>query len=168
MKMYTFDDCAEQIEKSYEAIRAAGHEVAIVKGKKRVAEELAKNDDRQDYLQEDLFQEVRVAVAEMVKEGGGIITDLMFHNIPHDENSVVPPAGLLVVIECMAHGVPVMVCTDEDHHGKAVSWIYDGYIKMYRWLSDSAPPFGWVDNKDWDRAVALLAEMRAKMDAPTV
>jgi hypothetical protein len=175
MKMYSFDDKAEQVELSHAAIRVAGHEVAELDCETRVTEEfaVAKIGDQQ-YLMEDLFREIRVAVAEMAKEGGGIITDLMFHNTYHGEGALLPPAGLLVAMECVRHGVPVVVCTDEYHHGDAVSWIFDGFVRQFKdWRTDDhcreggdPPPFGWVEDKDWDKAVALLAAMRAKMDRP--
>jgi len=89
--------------------------------------------------------------------GGGIITDLMFHlSSPAEENIGQPPAGLLVALHAVAHGVPVVICTDAaevgGHHAKEISWIYDGYVNRL-W---GKCPFGWVEDKDYRKAVTLL------------
>ncbi|MHB8652192.1 MAG: hypothetical protein ACYC8S_03595 [Minisyncoccota bacterium] len=186
MKIYTFDDKAEQVEKSHEAVIGAGHEVACLRNSclgsiSRSAEKLATETDYGlgERLKARLFSEVRGAVRLMVQERGGIITDLMFHNKQHQAGAVLPPAGLLVVIHAIANGVPVVVCTDASetaghHHGEAIGWIFDGYVSQFKdWRpSDHCkdhsepPPFGWVEDKDWEKAISLLAAIRAKMDNP--
>lgn len=184
MKIYTFDDKAEQIEMSHAAITDAGHEVACHTNQwylPRVAERLAieVDYDKGRRLGQNLFSEIGCMVAKMQRENGGIITDLMFHNKQHQIGDALPPAGLLVVIHAIANGVPVVVCTDASeiaghHHGEAIGWIFDGYVSQFKdWrVSDHCkdhsrpPPFGWVEDKDWGKAVSLLAEMRNKMDNP--
>lgn len=183
MKIYTFDDKAEQVEKSHEAVISAGHEVArLPHSYPRSAEKLAAETDYRygEMLATKLFLEVEDAVQLMMQERGGIITDLMFHNKQHQAGAALPPAGLLVVIHAIARGVPVVVCTDASevagHHGEAIGWIFDGYVSRFKdWRPgdhckdhSKAPPFGWVEDKDWGKAVSLLAAMRAKMDSPPI
>ena len=161
MKMYVLEDKQVEQDKAVYAIRAAGHEVnpdgyimeilpynvaAAEKGRNRSS----------------VGELIRIAVDVAKEEGAGIITDMMFQTSPlADKDDPLPPGGLLVLIHALANGVPVVVCTDAaevgGHHAKALSWIHDGYIVPAKigWVL----PFGWVEDKDWDKAVALLAQM---------
>lgn len=84
---------------------------------------------------------------------------------PLVENDPIPPSGLLIIIQALAVGVPLVVCTNADdvggHHGQAMHWFYDGYILPT--IRRKIPlPFGWIENKDWDAAVKLLGQIHAQ------
>ena len=177
MEIYVFDDKAEQVEIANAAIAAAGPtpmadrkalSTLAMRMVLRSAENIAADGD--EGSGDDLFREITRAVERMKRQGGGIITDLMFHNT-HRLDHRMPPAGLLVVIQAIAAGVPVVICTNAaeegGHHSEAISWIFDGYVSKFQgWhSSETQCPFGWVEDKDWGKAVAMLADMRAKMDA---
>lgn len=169
MLMYVFDDKTAEIAKAKEAIVTAGHEIGCLPEHTGTAPKLASSTDNLRQIHSSgLFLEIVLAVKKMAKEGGGIITDLMFQNGPYPSQAI-PPAGLLIVIQALSAGVPVVVCTDAKevggHHAEAISWIFDGYISNFRWFSAAECPFGWIEDKDWGRAVAMLAEMRAKTTA---
>jgi hypothetical protein len=87
----------------------------------------------------------------------GVITDLMF---PARRNGIKEePNGLVVLTECIKEKLPVVVCSDTDHHDVA-------------WLNTVFPILGQVhpageipvilDKKDWEKSVTLLADLWAK------
>jgi hypothetical protein len=97
---------------------------------------------------------------KMVPDIDGILTDLFW--VPRCARGKNAPSGLLVVIHALIHNKPVVVCTsacDEDerwhHHGEAVGWLYDGYIRCI----DGVKPFGWIESKDWNAACKSLKQM---------
>ncbi|MDB4991828.1 MAG: hypothetical protein JWL75_73 [Parcubacteria group bacterium] len=81
-----------------------------------------------------------------------VLTDLMF---PMQEGGKEEPNGLLIIAKCIEKGLPVVVCSDTDHHD--VKWLCPVFP-----LLGKAHPAGQIpvilDKKDWDKAVALLAE----------
>lgn len=179
MKIFVIDDQAVNIEAAKEAIKAAGHEVGdtntedgFADSAVRLANKLANGTDRQvcDNVASSLFDEIRRAVTRAKEQKGGVITDLMFHNTGRQDPTI-PPAGLLVVIEAITAGVPVVVCTNAaevgGHHAEAISWIFDGYVWMFRrsLYEDTLCPFGWVEDKNWSEAIKLLVERHAKIGA---
>lgn len=177
MKIYAFDDKEQEMEKAHAAILGAGHELFPGRGKdyidiSRSAVELAQSKNEPSWTREGasdrLFYEIGYAIDEAKKTGGGIITDLMFHISSLHLDKALTPSGLLVVIHALSAGVPVVVCTDASevggHHAEAVSWIFDGYVSRFI-QKGRVPPFGWVEDKNWGEAVAMLAEMRSKMDS---
>lgn len=90
----------------------------------------------------------------------GVLTDLMWEHKVDGMDKAMKPMGLLVVIHALLVGKPVVVCTnagdcDGGHHGPDLSWIHDGYISYQ--LQSESQPFGWVENKDWNKAADLLA-----------
>lgn len=180
MKIFVIDDQAANIEDAKAAIEAAGHELGdtttdnrtFQDNAVRLANNLAAGESHQ-YCDRDanrLFDEIRRAVARAKEQKGGVITDLMFHNTGWPDRAM-PPAGLLVVIEAIAAGVPVVVCTNANefggHHAEAISWIFDGYVSMFwRIPHEGAPcPFGWVEDKNWSEAIKLLVERQARIEA---
>lgn len=87
----------------------------------------------------------------------GVITDLMF---PRDGNGTKEePNGLTVIAECIKLKLPVVVCSDTDHHD--INW-----LKPIFPILEQAHPAGRIprifDKKDWRRAVELLNEMTAQ------
>ena len=86
----------------------------------------------------------------------GVITDLMF---PPKRGAKEEPNGLGVMVMCIKSGIPVVVCSDTDHHDV-------GYLKTVFPILGSAHPKGEIpvilDNKDWDVAVASLLRLMTK------
>lgn len=83
-----------------------------------------------------------------LSKADGVVTDLCW-----EDN----PAGLMVVIEALALGKPVMVCTNgrTEDGGHANIGFVQSYVYTKNNLQTS-PPFGWVENKDWNEATAQL------------
>lgn len=118
MNILIVEDTSAERQKAQAAVIAAGHTPIL-------AENLAE------------------AIARF-PECEGIITDLHFSPYPNEgfEKSIreygyaenPPPAGLLVVITAIGTGKPVVICTDGHavggHHGKTLSWLYDGYMAV--------------------------------------
>ena len=179
MKIFVIDDQAANIEAAKAAILEAGHEVGdtttdlrFADNAVRLARKLTKGDSRQvcDDAADWLFDEIRLAVTRAKEQKGGVITDLMFYNTGRRDPAM-PPAGLLVVIEAITAGVPVVICTNAGevggHHAEAISWIFDGYVWMFGRspYKDTPCPFGWVEDKNWSEAIKLLVERQAKIGA---
>lgn len=100
----------------------------------------------------------RIKFLEEVGSTGmtGAITDLMF---PKTTGAKEEPNGLGVIVACIHSGVPVVVCSDTDHHDV-------GYLKTVFPVLSSAHPKGEIpvilDTKDWDAAVSLLLKQLAQ------
>lgn len=98
-----------------------------------------------------LFKQVQ-CISEGVDEVG-VITDLMF---PRETGGKEELNGLSIVAECIDAKVPVVVCSDTDHHEL-------GWLRPIFPLLERAHPAGKIpiilDKKDWGQAVALLAEV---------
>lgn len=96
----------------------------------------------------------------LINEVDGIVTDMFWNYSNHGEK----PSGLLVVIQAISLGKPIVVCTKagdyyEGHHGKELAFINDGYIST---TGRVLGPFGWNDEKDWRRAVNILSHQFKK------
>ena len=89
----------------------------------------------------------------MITAEVGVLTDLMF---PVEKGGEEEPNGLGVIAECIEAGVPVVVCSDTDHH--AVGWLRTTFP-----ILGKAHPIGNIpvilDTKDWVKAIGLLAEV---------
>lgn len=91
----------------------------------------------------------------------GVITDLYFNPFKgtwfdrHSQSSAYdsnpPVSGLLVVIDALKAGKPVVVCTSGDHHGESLAWIHDGFLNLR-----SLRAFGWDDRKNFESALDQL------------
>jgi hypothetical protein len=167
MQIYVIDDKGIEIEKACEAIKVNGHEVTAME--RSIISGMVEFFNRPENIDNtnrawSATREVFAAVAKMKAEGGGIITDMMFHLATASPDDPIPPSGLLVVLQAIAAGVPVVVCTDAaevgGHHAKALHWIFDGYICPAQ-IANIPVPFGWIENKDWDAAVKLLEQLHA-------
>lgn len=89
---------------------------------------------------------------------GGVITDLHFpeSDYMHPKNTPDLPCGLAVVAEAINNEMPVVVCSNIDHHfaeypRKVVATL--GRLNKF-----GPVPFG-MDSKNWDTAVATLANI---------
>lgn len=109
---------------------------------------------------------------ERMDEANGVITDFLFSPwglgarhfqerakaLGYYEN--MPPSGTIILIEAIVRSLPVVVCAEmykDDQPSFAspdYAWFYDGYLKSL--IRGSKMPFGWVPDKDWDKAVELL------------
>lgn len=76
-----------------------------------------------------------------------VVTDLMF---PASEGGKEAPWGLEVMTSCVQAGLPVVVCSDTDHHDI-------GWLKSIFPILGKAHPRGEIpvilDRKDWVRAI---------------
>jgi hypothetical protein len=177
MIIYPIDDKKEELVRANQAIKANGHELLWggsywdkIEDKYESLGKTYRFNDREHEKNPDItygmnlpYCEIEKAVDYMQHNKGGIITDLMFRTTPSGD--IFPPGGLLVVMHALGHGVPVVVCTNagefpDHHHGKELSWIYDGYIKHA--MNEGRLPFGWIENKDWVAAVKLLEQLHAQ------
>jgi len=83
----------------------------------------------------------------------GVITDLM---LPARKDMKDEPNGLIVISKCIEAGLPVVVCSDTDHHD--VAWLRPVFP-----ILGKAHPVGNIpvilDKKDWEKALNLLAEI---------
>jgi hypothetical protein len=170
-KIFVFDNKEINVDAAELAIKAAGHEMSEISWVPLqwfdVVERVADREPNIKVRNVRINQILSVA-REMIEQArsneGGIIVDLMFHMSPYggpDEK----PCGLLLALHAISRGVPVVICTQADevggHHSEAMSWIFDGYVArsiQEGWFC----PFGWVDNKDYAKAVKLLEERMAK------
>ncbi|MEK7637257.1 MAG: hypothetical protein AAB402_02610 [Patescibacteria group bacterium] len=99
----------------------------------------------------------------------GVITDLHFYpRVGHSGLDLAtvrklqqdpPPAGLAVVIWCVARGIPVVICTDSYHHGADVTWFND--VGLRAAFGDRGAPFSLSDacndgGENWNVALANL------------
>lgn len=83
----------------------------------------------------------------------GVITDLMF---PSDvEKNTEEPNGLVIIAKCIEEKLPVVVCSDTDHHDI-------GWLRPLFPILGQAHPLGNIpvilDKKDWEKASRLLKE----------
>jgi hypothetical protein len=80
----------------------------------------------------------------------GVITDLMF---PATKEGKEAPNGLQVIAQCIESAVPIVVCSDTDHHEVS-------YLRPIFPILAKAHPAGSIpvilDKKDWEQAVTLL------------
>jgi hypothetical protein len=85
-----------------------------------------------------------------------VVTDLMMPAREGGPDGVIP-AGVFIAFECIKRGIPVVVCTTYLHGMKDFGWIND-------LLRTAGVPV--VEDKNWDRAVELLAtEIKKKQEA---
>jgi len=99
----------------------------------------------------------RISFAKELGDKGmvisSVITDLMF---PANKGEKEEPNGLGVLATCIRDSLPVVVCSDTDHHDV-------NYLKDVFPILGSAHPRGKIpvilDKKDWDKAVAELLKM---------
>ena len=79
-----------------------------------------------------------------------VITDLMF---PMKVGGKEEPNGMRVLAECITIGLPVVMCSDTDHHD--VNYLMEVFPILAK-----AHPKGEIpvifDKKDWDKAVSEL------------
>ncbi|MDP2652307.1 MAG: hypothetical protein Q8O94_04165 [bacterium] len=169
MKILVIEDNKEELTKAKEIIEAMGHEVTIV--------------DVEEWTEYDhIGREVLGAISHDDRDWGGkidgIITDLNFKMLGTNGRSGITPSGLLVALHAASFGKPVVICTriedGESHHGKATSWIYDGYFLQLQLLAQNCgePEMfsccpGWVENKDWKKACEELEKKFAAQSSPS-
>lgn len=88
----------------------------------------------------------------------GVVTDLHFPESDHvhPKNTADTPCGLAVVAQAIERTIPVVVCSNIDHHHAEYPRIVIralGLTSTY-----GAVPFG-MDSKNWETAVAALAKI---------
>lgn len=156
LSILVIDDKPEERQKGEDAVRnaaAEAHRLVSVQG----------ND-----LAHDGFVDLGLAM-EDIRSGlvDGVITDLYFlaefagqhplrDFIKETYSKETPPTGLLIVLEAIAKGIPVVVCTDsgtEGHTAKELMWIVDLY-----WRQGGSKLFRMNWCKDWEAAAKELLE----------
>lgn len=173
MRILLVEDKAEEQEKALSAVLAAGHTLDDFQGERFEALKGMSNGVYNPKLFERWNRVYRYALngtfgmrpPQEEDKVEGIITDLHFHAAPNPKGSP-PAAGLLVVLDAIRAGIPVVVCTNSEevggHHAEALSWIFDGYVSTFKKWWEGGAPFGWVEDKDWAKAVSLLERMVSK------
>lgn len=184
VEIYIIDDKQQNLDAAYTAVVSAGHtrleaEVLCENGGTipELSVGLAPKEELR-FQSDCAWREIVWAIHLLKQNGGGIITDLMFSTTGKYLDQGLPPTGLMVATLAIASGVPVCICTnasDEDghHHGPRLSWIYDGFVAQFRnyqqflegekdpsCFTQFNLPFGWVEDKDWGKAVKYLEEVR--------
>ncbi len=162
MRILIIDDDPQEIERAKEIIRARGHELVT-----------PINPDKEwfaDSRGQDNFFPCISHGDDVRQEADGVITDLNFKMPGTSGRSGITPSGLLVAFHAALFGKPAVICTKvnekDRHHGKATSWIYDGYFSA---LSNSWKPDmfsrcpGWIEEKDWEAACELLEKKFAAL-----
>jgi len=89
----------------------------------------------------------------------GIVTDLHFPNGDWNKDKIPSaPLGLAIVAEAVNNNIPVVVCSDIDHH-------HSGYVKIIIKVLKQCPGYKYLDvpviedNKNWERAENYLIEL---------
>ena len=173
-KIYVFDDKTENMTAAENAITAAGHTMAkeswtVHRDYLDALERPEENGDLGGFgdAMDNVYQMIEDAGREV---GSGFITDLMFVN-SDIYNPVEKPSGIMLALHAIAHRVPVVICSLLDsrsrtlnHHSEPVAFIHDGYLSLMSYRREKLRsrnlecPFGWVEDKDWMKAVQLLEE----------
>lgn len=84
----------------------------------------------------------------------GVVTDLHFpqKDYEHPKDSADKPSGFAVIVQALLANVPVVVCSNIDHHfAEYVQIVLQGLEK----ISGRSIPF-IMDNKDWKKAAEKL------------
>lgn len=104
-----------------------------------------------------------------VPEVDYVVTDLMWKYRTDEDYYDQKPMGLMAVIHSLHFGKPVVICTyandhDRGHHGKAIGFIYDGYLQPTCYFSEfnEFAPFGWEEHKDWRSAIEQVIRLAEK------
>lgn len=79
-----------------------------------------------------------------------VITDLMF---PVTSDGKEEPNGMRVLAQCISFGLPVVMCSDTDHHD--VNYLMEVFPILAKAHPKSEIPLIF-DNKDWSKAVGEL------------
>lgn len=156
MRILIVEDNMDEQQRATEAVEAAGHTVMWMTQDLRYGSQhlhRPQYDDREAYAD---YQRQMLAMEAC----DGVITDLHFLPVQdefvYDEQKKygeqLPPCGLLVVIDALSHGKPVVICTRGDHHGPGMAYIHDRYLMGLT----RTGAFGWEDRKDWAGAVKQL------------
>ena len=84
----------------------------------------------------------------------GIVTDLHFPQMgfEHPKDSADKPSGFAVIIQAILANVPVVVCSNIDHHFADYAQVV---IKGLEKMGGQPIPF-IMDSKDWQRAAEKL------------
>ena len=161
MKILVIENTPDEQVKARDAIEAAGHEALVT---------------------DDVAEAI-----DLIDVVGGVITDMFFnpftgatsdHPRHGDYAHAEPPMGLCMVTLAMSLGKPVVICTDGDHHGNELAFVYDGLLTHlsrrahkkakavldaggdwdydYNAWCETSSPFGWIEEKDWGRAVTAI------------
>lgn len=140
MKILIIDDSEAEISRAIEAAKSRGVDYEIWQPGKWM-----------EYGRKD-FRDIM--------DGGavdGVVTDLFWDYFYFADRGPDPnpnaASGLLVAMHGLRKQIPVVICTNEFHHGKKISWICDGYLSH-----SGDKPFGIVDTKNWSEAIRRLIE----------
>jgi CheY-like chemotaxis protein len=169
-KIMVIDDKPEELLSAVKAVEEAGYVAVPVR---------------------DLWE-----AKDQILEVDGVITDLHFapkfgapEDLSRGYRNDPPVSGLLIVIAALCAGKPVIICTNGKdfecgHHGKALSFICDGFgglgwtltkekqrqngvvlseeWESSYWLDMPDRPFGINEDKSWRSCVALLDQVWSK------
>jgi len=139
MNIVVIDDHKEELEKAVKAVKTAGHKAIP--------------------FSDCEYCNQKPSIWQKISKADGVITDLYFNPmcgndaVRRDYSDDAPPMGLVIAIHALSAGKPVVICTNGNHHGHSLSFIYDAYITKADKIG-----IGWEEDKDWNRAVKLLTK----------
>ena len=93
----------------------------------------------------------------------GIVTDLHFPQMgfDHPKDSADKPSGFAVIIQALLANMPVVVCSNIDHHFADYAQVV---IKGLEKMSGQPIPF-IMDSKNWQRAAEQLINLLQNKEA---
>jgi hypothetical protein len=166
------EDKAEELEKAIAAIKerlAVGLAPALVKNRELVGEEsLRYQTEDPDTFGFEHLGSVAIFLAATAMSAAGalklakdeqrkgrieelfILTDLMFPSVKNGQEQA---NGISIIIDAVESGIPVVVCSDTDHH--QVQFL-PKMCNHIRERNQGAEVNLVLDQKDWKKAVELL------------
>jgi CheY-like chemotaxis protein len=136
------EDLAEERQRAIAALRAKGFKPAVAT------------------TLEDAFRLMKKLQREIV----GVVTDIHF---PEDDWNLqdTPASGLAVVAKAVEAGLPVVVCSDVNHHRvRFLEAVIKVLASHQNFAHIASIPFV-MDSKDWDQASRQLAEVLERIRA---
>lgn len=103
----------------------------------------------------DEFEKVLELLPDKIS---GIITDLHFPQIELEKDKNYPPTGLAVVAWAVENNIPVVVCSDIDHHYAMYLTDVVRVLAQLQSYTYGNIPFS-QDKKDWEKAKTSLQSL---------
>lgn len=85
----------------------------------------------------------------------GVISDIYFPYLNDSTWSQPEPVGVYVMMVCRERGIPCVLNTDGNHHGKRLQWIHEMILRLnLPAMIDTAEDE--AESKHWQRAFGVL------------
>jgi CheY-like chemotaxis protein len=150
MKILVVEDTPRHLQEAVRVLTEAGHEVVTATN----YDDLHKAYERQEDgphkpLIDGAISDIYVPLSKA--RGGG------------KYNNSFCPVGLLVAADITRSGIPVVFCTDGNHHGDHFQWIDElAHVMGWPLMVDGVMWDGRFVQKDWKKALDLLIQEIAK------